>query len=152
LWTTTVAGVGYRRMTEAEWRAFLADPVRPAVLSTVRPDGTPHAAPVWYAVDDDGGIVFNTGEDTVKGRNLRRHPTVSLCVQDDQPPYSFCIVEGRAEISHDLAEVRRWATIIGGRYMGADRAEEFGARNGVPGETVVRVPPTKVVGFKDIAD
>ena len=36
--------------------------------------------------------------------------------------------------------------------MGADRAEEYGARNGVPGETVVRVHPAKVVAFKDIAD
>ncbi|MGH9118614.1 MAG: PPOX class F420-dependent oxidoreductase [Acidimicrobiales bacterium] len=140
-------------MTEDEWRAFLTAPVRPAVLSTVRADGTPHAAPIWYAIDDDdGAVVFNTGADTVKGRNLRRTPTVSLCVQDDQPPYAFCIVEGRAEISVDLGEVRRWATVIGGRYMGADRAEEFGARNGVPGETVVRVPPTKVVAFRDIAD
>jgi hypothetical protein len=38
------------------------------------------------------------------------------------------------------------------RYMGADRAEEFGRRNGVPGELVVRVRPTKVIAGFDIAE
>jgi PPOX class probable F420-dependent enzyme len=143
--------MGYTRMDDDEWRAFLADPVRPAVLSTVRPDGRPHAAPVWYALDDDS-LVFTTGADTVKGRNLAANPDLALCVQDDQPPFSFCLVEGRAEVSEDLADVRRWAGIIGGRYMGAGRAEEFADRNGVPGETIVRLRPVKVVAFKDVTD
>jgi hypothetical protein len=43
-----------------------------------------------------------------------------------------------------------WATLIGGRYMGADRAEEFGRRNGVPGELLVRVTPTKILARTDI--
>jgi hypothetical protein len=48
--------------------------------------------------------------------------------------------------------VRAWAARIGGRYMGADRAEEFGARNGVPGELLVRVTPERVVSARDVAD
>ena len=40
---------------------------------------------------------------------------------------------------------------IGGRYMGADRAEEFGARNGVPGELIVRLTPTKVTALDDLS-
>jgi hypothetical protein len=72
-------------------------------------------------------------------------------VDDDRPPFSFVAVEGDAEISDDLVEVRRWATIIGGRYMGADRAERFGARNGVPGEVLVRVVPGRVTAFRDVA-
>jgi PPOX class probable F420-dependent enzyme len=147
----TVARMGYQRMTEAEWRAFLADPARPAILGTVRPDGRPHTAPVWYAVDDDGSLMFNTGADTIKGRNIAAHADISLCVQDDRPPFSFCVVEGRAEVSEDLSDVRRWAGIIGGRYMGEARAEEFAARNGVPGETIVRLRPRKLVAFKDVA-
>ena len=47
---------------------------------------------------------------------------------------------------------RRVATAVGGRYMGADRAGEFGARNAVPGELVVRITPTHVVARADIAD
>jgi len=43
-------------------------------------------------------------------------------------------------------ELRRWARTIGGRDMGADRADEFGRRNGVPGEPLVRVTPTAIIG------
>jgi hypothetical protein len=77
---------------------------------------------------------------------------VSLCVDDDRPPFSFVVVEGVAEISEDLVEVRRWASRLGGRYMGADRAEEYGRRNGVAGELVVRVRPERVVSAADLAD
>ena len=139
-------------MDEAEWRAFLIDPVLPAVLATSRADGRPHAAPIWYDLDDDGAIVFNTGVDTVKGRNLRRTGQATLVVQDDRPPYSFVVITGTASWSDDLDDVRAWAARIGGRYMGADRAEEYGARNGVPGELVVRVTPTHVVAEAEIAD
>jgi PPOX class probable F420-dependent enzyme len=143
--------MAYHPMGAAERRAFLLDPVRPGVLSTVRADGRPHAAPVWYDLDGDD-VVFNTGEGTVKGRNLRRDPRASLCVQDDRPPFSFVVVEGTVAISDDLDEVRRWAARLGGRYMGAERAEEYGARNGVPGELLVRLTPTRFASAADLAD
>jgi PPOX class probable F420-dependent enzyme len=143
--------MGYHPMTEDEWRAFVVEAPRPAILSTVRADGRPHAAPIWIDVED-GAIVFNTGVDTVKGRNIARDPRVSIVVQDDRPPFSYVLVEGRAETSDDLDDVRAIATRIGGRYMGEDRAEAFGARNGVPGELVVRVRPTHVVSARDVAD
>jgi PPOX class probable F420-dependent enzyme len=140
-------------MSEAEVRSFLtALPARTGKLATVRADGRPHIAPVWYDVDDDGSLVFNTGESTVKGRNIRREPRVSLCVDDDRPPFSFVVVEGVAEISEDLDEVRRWAGRLGARYMGADRAEEYARRNGVAGELVVRVRPERVVSAADLSD
>ena len=140
-------------MSEEEVRVFLtALPARTAKLATVRADGRPHIAPVWFDVDEDGSLVFNTGESTVKGRNLRRQPLVSLCVDDDRPPFTFDVIEGLAEISDDLAEVRRWAARLGGRYMGSDRAEEYGARNGVPGELLVRVHPQRIVSAVDLAD
>lgn len=138
-------------MTEDEWWAFLGDVPRPGVLCTVRADGRPHAAPVWFDVDG-GTLVFNTGEGTVKGRNLTRDPRATLCVQDDRPPYAFVVVEGTVELIDDLGQVRSWAARLGGRYMGADRAEEYGARNGVPGELLVRLTPTKVVSAADVAD
>jgi PPOX class probable F420-dependent enzyme len=140
-------------MSDAEVAAFLSSvPPRPGVLATVRADGRPHVAPVWYELDDDGSLVFNTGEKTVKGRNLLREGRASLCVDDDRPPFSFVVVEGAVEISADLAEVRRWATRIGGRYMGPERAEDYGARNGVAGELVVRLRPERVVSAQDLAD
>jgi hypothetical protein len=66
------------------------------------------------------------------------------------PPYAFVQVQGYAELSDDLAEVVRVATAVGGRYMGAVQAEAFGKRNGVPGELLVRVTPTKVVTNFDV--
>ena len=142
----------YARMDEAAWRAFLRSPVRPAVLATTRKDGRPHAAPVWYDLDDDGTIVFTTGATTLKGHAIRRTGQVALCVQDDQPPFSFVIIDGDATWSDDLEQLRYWAARLGGRYMGADRAEEYGARNAVPGELLIRVTPTHVVAERDIAD
>jgi PPOX class probable F420-dependent enzyme len=142
----------YARMDEAAWRAFLRSPVRPAVLATTRKDGRPHAAPVWYDLDDDGTIVFTTGATTLKGHAIRRTGQVTLCVQDDQPPFSFVIVDGVAAWSDDLEQVRYWAARLGGRYMGAERAEEYGARNAVPGELLIRVTPTHVVAERDLAD
>ena len=140
-------------MNGEEIRAFLTTlPPHTAQLATVRADGRPHLAPVWYDVDGDGTLVFNTGASTVKGRNLRRDPRASLCVDDERPPFSFVVVEGVAELSDDLADVRAWAARIGGRYMGPERAEEYAARNGVPGELVVRLRPQHVVSAQDLAD
>ena len=140
-------------MNDAQVRSFLASsPPHTAKLATVRADGRPHVAPVWFAVDDDGSIVFNTGASTVKGRNLRRDPRASICVDDERPPFSFVLIDGVVELSDDLDDVRRWATRIGGRYMGEDRAEEFGARNGVAGELVARLRSQRVVSAMDLAD
>ena len=99
-------------------------------------------APVWFVVDG-GELAFNTGKNTAKGRALARDPRVVMCVDDSRPPYSFVQVQGIASIGEDPQEVLDIATRTGGRYMGADRAEEYGRRNGVPGELVVRVKPTK---------
>ena len=142
-----------RPMHDDEVRAFLTtEPARPAILATTRPDGRPHVAPIWYAVDTDGSILFNTGETTVKGRNLRRTGWAAMSVDDDAAPFSFVTLEGPVTISEDLDQVRRWAGVIGGRYMGSERADEYGTRNGVPGELLVRLTPTKVVSAADVAD
>jgi len=82
---------------------------------------------------------------------MRRDPRVSLCVDDERPPFAFVAVEGRATLSEDLDELLRFATLIGGRYMGKDRAEAFGRRNAVPGELLVRVTPTHVLAEADVA-
>jgi PPOX class probable F420-dependent enzyme len=147
-------------MTDDQVRAFLtALPAHTAKVATVRKDGRPHLAPIWFALDEAaatadsplGDIVFNTDADSVKGKTLKRDPRVALCIDDERPPFSFVTVEGVATISDDRAEVVRWATVIGGRYMGAEQAEAYGERNGVPGELVVRVRPTHIVAVADLA-
>lgn len=139
-------------MSADEWRAFLREPARPAMLATVRADGRPHVAPVWIALDDDDTVVFTTGAGTVKGRAIRNDPRVAICVDDDRPPFSYVLVEGTAEVSEDMGDLLDWATRIGGRYMGADAADAFGRRNAVPGELLVRVRPARVVARKNISD
>lgn len=138
-------------MTQEQWRAFVSAGTRTGKLATVRDDGSPHVVPIWFVLDGDD-FVFNTGKDTVKGRNLARDGRVALCVDDDRPPFAFVTLQGRAEISEDPLELRRWAARIGGRYMGEDRAEEFGERNGVPGELLVRVRIDKVVAQGGVSD
>lgn len=140
-------------MTDEEVRAFLtARPARTGKLATVRGDGRPHVAPVWFDVDEDGALVFNTGVGTVKGKNLARDGRAAMCVDDERPPFSFVLVEGRVSLSEDLAEVRHWAARIGGRYMGQDRAEEYGRRNGVAGELLVRLHPEIIRAAAELSD
>lgn len=138
-------------MTTDEYRAFLEEGTRTGKLATVRSDGRPHVVPIWFVLDGDT-LVFTTGAETVKGRNMQRDPRVSICVDDETPPYAFVLVEGTAAMSDDLAEMLHWATRIGGRYMGANQAEAFGKRNAVEGELLVRVTPTKISAQKHIAD
>lgn len=113
-------------------------------------DGRPLVTPVWFVLEDDR-LVFNTGKDTAKGRALARDPRATICVELAEPPYAFVQVQGVVELSEDPADLLATATAIAARYMGADRAEEYGRRNGVPGELVVRLCPIKVTASFDVA-
>ncbi|MCM6775099.1 PPOX class F420-dependent oxidoreductase [Nocardia sp. CDC159] len=136
-------------LTDPQVRDFLSQGTRTAKLAFVATDGRPVINPVWFIVEGDE-LVFNTGKDTAKGRAILRDPRVAICVDLEEPPYGYFQIQGTATVSEDPDELLRTATIIGGRYMGADRAEEFGKRNGVPGELVVRVRPTKILGGVDM--
>ena len=139
-----------RQMSEPEVRSFLARGTRTAKLAKVMADDQPHVMPVWFVLDGEQ-IVFTTGASSVKGRNLRRDPRVALVVEDDTPPYAFVHVRGRATLQEDLEQLLRFATAIGSRYMGEARAEEFGQRNAVAGELLVRVTPERVIAEADVA-
>ncbi|HET6870510.1 MAG TPA: PPOX class F420-dependent oxidoreductase [Solirubrobacteraceae bacterium] len=152
--TTTTAGelelVMPREMTREQVRSFISHGTRTAKVATVMNDGQPHVMPVWFALDGEH-IVFTTAANSVKGRNLQRDPRIALVVEDDEPPFAFVHVRGRVTIHEDLDELMRFATAIGSRYMGEDRAEEFGHRNAVPGELLVRVIPERVIASADLA-
>jgi PPOX class probable F420-dependent enzyme len=137
-------------MDDAEWRAFVSEGTRTGKLATTRHDGRPHVVPIWFVLDGDD-FVFNTHEHSIKGRSLARNGLAALCVDEDRPPFSFVSVTGTVTITEDLDDMRRWATAIGARYMGADRAEEFGARNAVEGELLVRLHADHVFAEADIA-
>lgn len=140
-----------REMSRAEALEFLAEGTRTGKLATVRADGRPHVAPIWFVLDGED-IVFNTWHTSVKARNLAAESRTSLVVDLEEPPYAYVMVEGNVEVSDDLDEIRQVATRIGARYMGEDRAEEFGERNGVEGELLVRIKIAKIVARDNISD
>ena len=133
-----------RDMSPDETRAFLSHGTRTAKLATCGPGGQPHVMPVWFVLDGEE-LVFTTWGESVKGRNLRRDPRAAIVVDSEVAPYAFVHVRGRATLSEDLEEMLHFATVIGARYMGADRAEELGRRNAVPGELLVRLRPERVI-------
>jgi PPOX class probable F420-dependent enzyme len=139
-----VASLGDPRVRE-----FLSHGTRTGKLAYLAAGGRPLVAPVWFIVEGDS-LVFNTASQTAKGRALARDPRASLCVDMEEPPYAFVQVQGEAELSEDPDELLRTATAIAARYVGAGRAGEFGQRNGVPGELVVRLRPVKVLADFDI--
>ncbi len=140
-----------RAMTDDEWRRFLLETPRTAKLATVRKDGRPHVAPIWFTLDGDE-LVFTTWHESVKAKAIRRDPRVSLCIDDERPPFAFVMLDGTATIDEDPAELRAWAARIGGRYMGQEQAEAYGERNGIPGELLVRVALTNVVAVDGVAE
>jgi PPOX class probable F420-dependent enzyme len=139
-------------MTAEERRAFLMDGTRTAKLATTRADGRPHVTPIWFLLDGDD-VVFTTFHESLKAKAIQRDPTVSMCVDDQAPPYSYVMVDGVAELTDDdPTALLDWATRIAARYMGDDLAETYGQRNGVPGELLVRVRPTKIVAKARVSD
>ena len=104
-------------------RAF--DDTAIAHLATVMPDGSPHSIPLWVATRGEQ-IVFLTGPESRKARNLRRDPRVALSVAPADNPFEPVIVRGRVVewIEGDAA----WAIAdeIATKYIGQpySRAQE----------------------------
>lgn len=123
-------------LTEAQ-RAFLHDNPFPAVVTTLRPDGSPHSTVVW--VDEDGGdVIFNTAEGRAKPRYLKADPRVSIIVVDPGNSFQWVSVSGRAELTTEGA--REHIDTLAKKYLGVDEYPWYG------GETrlIVRITPEKV--------
>jgi PPOX class probable F420-dependent enzyme len=100
-----------------------------------------------------GDIIFTTGSTSLKARNIQRDNRVSICVDDQTPPFSFATVYGTAKIHHyKQNELFKWAARIAERYMGKDNAEVYGKRNSTEEEVLVRIKPTRIVAEKNISD
>jgi PPOX class probable F420-dependent enzyme len=120
-----------KEMSKEEIQTFLMTGTMTGKVSTVRKDGRPHVVPIWFILeteDSNINVVFTTGLDSLKAKHMLRDPRVSLCVDDQAPPFSFVIIDGIAEINQepDLNELLKWATKIAGRYMGRENAEAYG--------------------------
>jgi PPOX class probable F420-dependent enzyme len=142
-----------RDMSTAEYQQFMTEEPRTGKLATVGKDGRPHVTPIWFIMDGTD-LLFTTWHTSVKAGNLRREQRVSLCVDDDVPPYAYVIVEGTVQVQEtpDPTTMLHWATEIARRYLGDALAETYGKRNGVPGEWLVRLIPSKIIAKIGIAD
>jgi len=95
-------------------------------------------------------VVFITRTGYLKNANIRRDPRVALCVDDEQPPFSYVIVEGRASIPENQGPFQYWSTRISGRYMSEENyAKRYSAETGY---SLVILKPTKILGYTNIAD
>lgn len=145
-------------MTKREIRKFLMHGTFTGKLATIKKDGRSHIVPIWFILESrnkSGGvedIVFTTNATSVKAKNIQRDNRVSICVDDQTPPFSFAIVHGTAKIHHyEQHKLFPIATKIAKRYMGKDVAEDYGRRNSTPGEVLVRIKPTRIIAEKNIA-
>jgi PPOX class probable F420-dependent enzyme len=137
-------------MDKNEVLAFLAEGTRTGKLATASAAAAVHVAPVWFVVDGQD-LVFTTGRDTVKGRNLLAARRAALAADDEQYPYAFVTVRGPVGIEEEAGDLLAWTTRIAERYVPAGQAEAFGRRNAVPGELLCRLRADKVVGGRDVA-
>lgn len=64
-----------------------------AILSTIMPDGSPQATPVWFDMED-GLFRVNTARGRVKDRNIQLNPAVCLTIMDPRDHYHWLMVRG----------------------------------------------------------
>ena len=152
-------------MSKKQISKFLMQGTFTGKLSTVKKDGSSHIVPIWFVLDGgkkkksatarrakDDDIIFTTNGTSVKAKNIQRDSRVSICVDDQTPPFSFVVVYGIAKIHrYKQRELFRFATKIAQRYMGKEKAELYGRRNSTEGEVLVRIKPTRIIAEKDIA-
>jgi hypothetical protein len=81
-------------------------------LTTVRPDGKPHVAPVWGAWLD-GGLYICTSERSRKARNFAQEPR--CCVSIDSETLQI-VIEGRVSRTSDEEAMRRVGETYGSKY------------------------------------
>jgi PPOX class probable F420-dependent enzyme len=101
-----------------DMRAFLRDNAFPAVVTTLRRDGSPHATVVW--IDENGGEVwFNTAIGRAKERHVRNDPRVSVLVVDPGNQYKWVSVSGTATLDESGAD--QHIDKLAKKYLGQDR-------------------------------
>ena len=145
-------------MSKAEIGRFLMKGTFTGKLATVKEDGSSHVVPIWFvlekkkSIDRVGNILFTTGSTSVKANNIRRDNRISICIDDQIPPFSFVTIFGTAKIyPYKQKEGLKWATEIAERYMGKSNAEAYGRRNSEEGLVLIRIKPTRIIAEKDIA-
>lgn len=140
-----------QEMTSDEVRDFLMASTRTLKVATVRANGTPHVAPVWFVLDGEE-LVFTTPSTSLKARNLTANQHVSVCVDDEQPPFAFVSASGRATLLPHPDDLIAWTTRIAARYLGTAEAVSAGTRNAQIDDLLVRIRVTRLVPYSGVID
>ena len=115
------------KLSADEQSAFLNEPGVLMRISVVRADGSPLVTPIWFIYEDDA-IYFTPREKSEWFTCLRRDPRVALCIDEQNLPYRKVLLEGEAELVHDIGEDDVWRDQyrrIAGRYVDAEGAEAY---------------------------
>ena len=133
-------------MTKQEIAEFLAE-VHVAHLVTVRANGRPQVAPVWF-LEDNGQAFVMAEANAVKVRNIRRNPAVTLSIATDQRPLMYVILTGEAQVLEtDISQkVERLCVRYDGPVRGVEYAKELLSGDRM---RLIDILVTKVVGWKD---
>ncbi|WP_033326588.1 PPOX class F420-dependent oxidoreductase [Streptomyces yerevanensis] len=89
-------------------------------VATLQPDGSPHQSVVWVGRQGDN-LLFVTGVDKVKVRNLRRDPRLSVTVNPPDDPYGYAVISGTARFESVGARERMDELAV--KYTGKTYAE-----------------------------
>ncbi len=115
-------------------------------LATVRPDGSPHVAPVWHHYDGENLIVL-AEESAVKVRNIRHEPRVSASIATDARPYKYVIINGIATLSYD--NIREYVLSMANNYLGEEEGESYTEKAVRDLDfVVITIKPTKVIAWE----
>ncbi|MFF8374473.1 PPOX class F420-dependent oxidoreductase [Streptomyces lydicus] len=113
------------------------------IVTTIQPDGSPQASPVWVKRDGDD-LLISTTVGRRKERNIRRDPRVSVVVQPADSPYTYAEVRGTATLTTEGGQ--ELIDELSRKYTGKPYAE-FNPESGKDAErVVVRITPRKVAG------
>ncbi|MFI0212817.1 PPOX class F420-dependent oxidoreductase [Streptomyces lydicus] len=113
------------------------------IVTTIQPDGSPQASPVWVKRDGDD-LLISTTVGRRKERNIRRDPRVSVVVQPSDSPYTYAEVRGTATLTTEGGQ--ELIDELSRKYTGKPYTE-FNPEAGKDAErVVVRITPRKVVG------
>jgi len=110
-------------MSREEREAFLAG-VRVGILSLNEEGRGPLTAPVWYAYEPGGEVQVVTERASRKGKLLEEKQRISLCVQDDAPPYKYVSVEGPI-VRIEPSDAERHERALAHRYLGPDAGDRY---------------------------
>jgi PPOX class probable F420-dependent enzyme len=108
------------------------------VVTTLRPDGSPHSTVVWVDVED-GVVAFNTEEGRAKPRYIEGDPRVSLLVIDPADAHRWVALSGPVEVTTEGA--REQIDKLAKKYTGADT---FASHNPDKERLKVRIHPERV--------